>query len=475
MTILEVEPAGKLRTALVLGVFIALLGGCQTAAGPEYDRPDVGITTAGWSQLEGRELRASEVIRPDWWGEFGDGYLNALIDEAIDDSVDMRVKAVRLETAGIRVGEARRDRFPDLKANVQRSHTSTSESGNSFAETADVNLSWEVDVWGKIKKQAQATDAAYLATEMEWRAMHLTLVTSVAERYFGIRQYDEQITQQELAVEQAEHLLKIYRAQYGEGIVPKTKVLNQEARISTLVRELMELQRSRKESELKLATLIGRQAGHLEVPVAPLLSTVELLHVPSVLPADMLASRPDVLEAEYRLLEAHHLVGKARLARLPSFNLNATTSILTGTWSVNFIENFSSMLDRDTKIDVELSELQLEGLVETYRKAVLNAFEEVEVSLLNLDVRQQQMEELNKQIAALKVVNDVQIRRLQEGLVSQLEVFQTEQDLLGARQLVLSVYQLMLTDTLNLYKALGGGWPAERVREDSVAVRQADR
>jgi outer membrane protein TolC len=184
---------------------------------------------------------------------------------------------------------------------------------------------------------------------------------------------------------------------------------------------------------------------------------------------------PDVLEAEYRLLEAHHLVGKARLARLPSFNLNATTSILTGTWSVNFIENFSSMLDRDTKIDVELSELQLEGLVETYRKAVLNAFEEVEVSLLNLDVRQQQMEELNKQIAALKVVNDVQIRRLQEGLVSQLEVFQTEQDLLGARQLVLSVYQLMLTDTLNLYKALGGGWPAERVREDSVAVRQADR
>lgn len=464
------DPIG-VRRILVLVVGVCLVGGCQTAAGPEYDRPAMNVSTAEWSQLEGRELRPSDIIQREWWTEFHDDYLDSLIDEALDESSDLKMLALRLDTAGINAGEAQRDRLPDLRTDVSRTNSNSSTSGSSFDESVNVKLSWEIDVWGKIKKQAQASNATYLATEMDWRAAYLTLVTNIAERYFGIRQYDEQITQQKIALDQAQDLEKIYNAQYNEGIVPKTTVLNQEARVSTLNQSLMEIERNRTESELRLATLIGRQSGRLHVPPAPLLDTVDLLEVPHVLPADMLARRPDVLGAEYRLLAAHHLLGRARLARLPSFNLNATTSLLTGAWSLSFVENFSNMFDRDLRVEADISENARDELVEGYRKAVLNAFEEVEVALLNIRVRKQQMAELNKQIAALQVVNNVQLQRLREGLVSQLEVFQTESALLNAQQSILSTYQQMLTDTLNLYKALGGGWPPEEVQEDSMAAR----
>jgi len=458
-------------TLVLVGAFGS---GCQAPAGPAYERPTMKVSTAGWSQLENRELRPSDIIERDWWTAFGDDYLDALIDEAIDDSADLKIKAIRLETAGIRAGEARRDRLPETRLDIRRTNSNSSESGSSFAEQAQLGLNWEIDVWGKIKKQAQAQEAAYLATEMDWRATHLALVTSVAQRYFSIRQFDEQLIQQDLALQQAKELLKIYEAQYSEGIIPETTVLNQESRISALNRALMELRRNRQETELRLATLVGRQAGALEVPEATLLDSVDLLEIPHVLPADMLARRPDVLAAEYQLLEAHHLLGKARLARLPSFNLNATTSLLTGAWSTSFVENFSNMFDRNLAVEARVSENARDVLIESYKKSVLNAFEEVEIALLNLAARQEQMEELNREIAALTVVNNVQLQRLKEGLVSQLEVFQTEQALLSAQQTVLSTYQLMLTDTLNLYKALGGGWPPEEVREDSVASRDSD-
>jgi outer membrane protein TolC len=255
--------------------------------------------------------------------------------------------------------------------------------------------------------------------------------------------------------------------------VPETTILNQKAQVSQLTQQLMEQRRSRDESELRLATLIGRHAGDLEVPVEPLRVAVELPEVPGVLPADMLARRPDVLAVEYRLLEKHHLLGRARLARLPTFNLNGAISALTGAWSVGLVESVSTLFDRETGVAVKRSEIERDVLVEEYRKTVLSAFEEVEIALLNLQARRRQMEQLSEQIAALEVVHRVQTERLKEGFVSQLELFQTEQNLLTAQQGMLSTYQQILTDTVTLYKALGGGWPKQTVHEDATVRRAA--
>jgi outer membrane protein, multidrug efflux system len=474
---------------LALAICPLALAACSTVSGPDYQRPEVP-TKADWSQLENRQLTASEVISPDWWTAFGDPYLNGLIQKAINQSLDLKLAALRLDRAGIELNKSRVGATPRLAAAPtdtiarQRENGARTETVRE-TEALGLGLSWELDVWGKIRKDLQAANAGYRASEMDWRATYLTLVGSVAQRYFEIHQLDEQIDQQTASKAQAENLLQVYQAQFAEGMIPETNLLTQKAEINSLTNRLVEMERSRTETEIKLSTLLGISQGELKVPAAGLRETVRLIDVPDVLPADMLARRPDVLKAEFDLLRAHHLVGKARLARLPTFSLSAVaktgaslTSTFLNSWTFGLTQSWANLFDRDLKIDVKLSEADVAIAVEQYRKTVLQAFEEVEVALLNVEARKRQMGELEAQIASLQVVRTVQEARLREGLISQLELFDTERSLLSAQQEVLTTYQLLLTDTLTLYKALGGGWQAEsmadrpaRIAEKPIAAR----
>ncbi|WP_157995063.1 efflux transporter outer membrane subunit [Peristeroidobacter soli] len=466
--------------ALTLAAITILVAGCSTLQGPDYKRPEVPDKPQ-WSQLEGRELTASEVILPDWWHGFGDPYLIQLIQRAIDQGLDMRIAALRLDKAGVQLGKDRLSATPKV-ALAPADAIARGKSNNAAVKTTreteslGAALTWELDLWGKIRKEMQVADARYQATEMDWRAAQLTLIASVAERYFQIRQFDEQVVQQLDSKKQAEELLDIYYAQHKEGMVPETKIRSQKAEVANLQTQLLDLQRGRAEAELKLATLVGVPAGELSVPVGNLRDSVRILEVPEVLPADVLSRRPDVLKAEYDVLAAHHLVGKARLARLPTFSLTGAaktgqsfTATVINTWTFGLAASWAGLFDRDLKMDVKLNEADLAISREEYRKTVLGAYEEVEIAMVNLNSRREQIKQLEAQVADLQVVRNVQDARLREGLVSQLEVFDTERSLLGAQQQILSTYEQLLTDTVTLYKALGGGWEAERPGMREVA------
>jgi NodT family efflux transporter outer membrane factor (OMF) lipoprotein len=465
--------------AVAVSVAVA---GCASLAGPKYEHP-AAPEKAQWSELEGRELTASEVIHPDWWTGFGDPDLDKLIDRAVNEGLDLKIAALRLDKAGVQLGKDRTQATPRVTSaptdTIARQKTETTNASTvRETEALAFGVSWEIDIWGKIKKDIAAAEARYQATEMDWRATYLSLVSNVAQRYFEIRQFDEQIGQQVSSKQQAENLLDIYKAQHAEGMLPETRIRSQKAEVASLMTTLIELQRGRSEAELRLATLLGVPAGDFKVPAGGgLRERVRILEVPQMLPADMLSRRPDVLKAEYSVLEAYHLVGKARLARLPTFSLSGAAktgqsflSTFVNSWTFGLTSTWGGLFDRDLKIDVQLNEAQLKIAREEYRKAVLGAFEEVEVALLNLNAREEQMRELEKQVDDLKVVRDVQETRLKEGLISQLEVFDTERTLLSAQQQILSTYQLLLVDTLTLYKALGGGWPPEDVTKSPPRV-----
>src|SRR5262245_5077865 len=172
---------------------MCVVAGCGSLAGPKYEHPQTP-DKAQWSQLEGRELTASEVIQPDWWTGFGDPELDKLIDRAIKDGLDLKIAALRLDQAGIQLGKDRIDATPNVTAaptdTIQRQKTGTGGASTvRETEALGFGVSWELDIWGKIRKGIQASEARYQATEMDWRGTYLTLVSNVAQRYFEIRQF----------------------------------------------------------------------------------------------------------------------------------------------------------------------------------------------------------------------------------------------------------------------------------------------
>jgi NodT family efflux transporter outer membrane factor (OMF) lipoprotein len=458
-----------LRVLFSVALCLTLLPSCSSLSGPEYQQPDVPAKE-NWSEDADNGVSASVIIEPEWWTGFGDPYLNELIAKAIADNVDIRVLAARSGVAKAAIGQARAGLLPTLSGGAG---TDTLKSSGSSARTqysVASDVIWELDIWGKLRKGVDAQEADFKATEADWRAGYLVTVADVATAYFQIRQFDEQIDQQLKTIERNQEILTIYAHMYGEGLVPKTQVLQQKAEISRLQTGLLDLQRLRKLTENALATLLGMPADSLQVPKAGLRS-VEAVPVPAGLPSDLLSRRPDIIAAEYRVLQAYNLEGQARLERLPSVSLTGKAGSasfdlvdLLRTWTYGLSSLVSiPIFDPNVSARIKVSEAQTKVVEEEYRRTVLGAFEEVENALTNLAIRREQTGEFSSRRENLITVSDQVYAQLAEGMVSQLEVFEVERTLLDAEQQMLANHWLVLTDTIALFKALGGGWPRETV------------
>jgi outer membrane protein, multidrug efflux system len=207
-------------------------------------------------------------------------------------------------------------------------------------------------------------------------------------------------------------------------------------------------------------------AGEFKIEPDRLQERVQVPAVPAGLPLDLLARRPDVVAAEFRVLEAHDLMGQARLAQLPSVSLTGQA----GTASFALSDLFKGFtfglmptinipaLNPGIRAHVKTTEAQIKVAEEDYRRTVIAAFEEVEDALVNLDAHRGQKEELQKQVDQLQLVAAQTEAQLEVGVVSQLDVFENERSLLTAQLALLASHQQVLSDTVTLYKALGGGW-----------------
>ncbi|MEO8411756.1 MAG: efflux transporter outer membrane subunit, partial [Propionivibrio sp.] len=336
-------------------------------------------------------------------------------------------------------------------------------------------VNWDIDIWGEVQKGVQAQTAEYRATEADWRAGYLTLVSEVSTTYFQILQFDEQIDQQQRALSKNQQILVTYEAMSANGLIPETQVLQQRAEINRLTKDLLELRRLRDLATNSLATLLGVPAGELAVPVGHLQDKVQLPAVPSGLPSQLLARRPDIVAAEFRVLEAYDLVGQAKLAQLPSISLTGrggTSSFALSTLLKSFTFGLMPsinipLLDPGVRAHVKTTEAQVKVLDEQYRRTVIGAFEEVENALVNVEAHQKQRIELQQQTDHLQVVAAQIQSQLKEGVVSQLQVFESERSLLTAQLGLLASHQQILSDTVTLYKALGGGWTAVSVSNPS--------
>jgi NodT family efflux transporter outer membrane factor (OMF) lipoprotein len=444
---------------------VGLLFGCADVRVPEYQHPQAPAKST-WSRPPATTVSASEAISAQWWAQFGDPELNSLVAKAIAGNFDLKSLAARITVAKAQIAEARAGALPSV--DVGAGSTLQKTTGQAFSKQFNVGtqVSWDLDIWGQVEKGTQGQTAEFHATEADWRAGYLQIVADVSITYFQILQLDEQIDQQQHALAKNEQILAIYETMHSNGLISDTEVLRQRAENNRLTKDLLELRRSRDVTQNALATLVGVPAGEFKIQPDRLRDRVHAPAVPAGLPLDLLARRPDVVAAEFRVLEAHDLMGQARLAQLPTVSLTGQA----GTASFGVADLFKAFtfglmptvnipaLNPGIRAHAKTTEAQIKVAQEDYRRTVIAAYEEVENALVNLEAHRQQKEELQKQVDQLQVVSAQTQAQLEVGVVSQLDVFENERTLLTAQLALLASHEQVLSDTVTLYKALGGGW-----------------
>jgi NodT family efflux transporter outer membrane factor (OMF) lipoprotein len=460
-----------MKQAIVLSsVCAGLLFGCSAVRVPEYQRPEAPAKST-WSRPPASTVSATDAISPQWWAQFGDPDLDSLVAKAIAGNLDLKVLSARIAVAKAQIAEARAGSLPSVDVAAGASLQKTSGQALSKQFSAGTQVSWDIDIWGKVEKGVQGQTAEFHATEADWRAGYLQIVADVSTTYFQLLELDEQIDQQQRALARNEQILAIDEDMSSNGLIAATEVLRQGAEINRLTKDLFELSRTRVVTENALATLVGVPAGELKIQTNRLQDRVQIPPVPAGLPLDLLARRPDVVAAEFRVLEAHDLMGQARLAQLPSVSLTGNA----GSASFALSDLFKSFtfglmptvnlpaLNPGIKAHAKTTEAQVKVAEEDYRRTVIAAYEEVEDALVNLDAHRRQKQELQMQVNQLQVVSDQTAAQLEVGVVSQLDVFENERSLLAAQLALLASHEQVLSDTVTLYKALGGGWTSVRV------------
>jgi len=452
---------------LCLLALAALAGGCASVAAPDYVAPQIP-EKAGWSETLGDERR----IDQEWWREFGDPYLNELTGRAVADNVNLQVMAARADLAGAQIGQAKAALLPVLNVGARTDTNSISgqyDLGTSQKTGVGGDMIWELDIWGKARKGVDAQKAGYRASLADYQAGYLAMVSQVASTYFLIRQTDDQIVQQQLALSRSRELLDIYSDLHASDLEPETSVIWQRVEVTRGESALKTLETNRAKLVNALATLIGVPAGEFEMPDTSGFTDVSPVEVPAGMPAELLARRPDILAAEQRLRQSVALEGQARVAQLPSVGLTGLggsasygLSNLLKTWTLGLgaVVEFP-VFDPNVRARIPVSEAQVEVAEQEYRATVMRAFEEVENVLVELNGSREQRKLLATARADLAAVTRQQVEQLRLGLISQLDVIQAERELQEAEQLLLANHWQILSDTVSLFKAVGGGWPPE--------------
>ena len=453
---------------LVLALAAALASGC--AVGPEYRRPPV--TTP--EQIRGHEgaTEAASLADEAWWEIFQDDALKGLIDEALKNGYDVRLAAWRVEEARANAGIVHSGFDPAIQADAGRSRSRRSVGSTLGSEPVtlhDVNLgfTWEIDLWGRIRRLNEAARAEYLSTEEARRGVLLSLVSEVATSYFELRQLDLQLDIARRTAGAFRETYDLFDRRLQAGAASALETSSAQASLSSTSAGIPDLERQIAAQENRIALLLGRAPE--AIPRGTLLND-QLLpqEIPAGLPSDLLERRPDLREAEQRLVAANAEVGVAVADFFPTLSLTGAfggvsrqVSDLFGdrrTWSVGGGLLSPVFQGRRLKNEHRAALARWEEAKVQYERSVTGAFQEVATALVAYQKLAAAEKEQAGAVAAFRQAVDLSNSRYVGGLSDYLEVLQAQQQLFPAENALARIRFERLATLVELYKALGGGW-----------------
>jgi outer membrane protein, multidrug efflux system len=459
-----------MRKLAASAVALAFLTGC--AVGPNYKQPPVTAPDV-YRDVQGPPAPAASLADEPWWEVFKDPVLIQLIDQALVDGYDVKIAAARVEEAAAQAGIARSQFFPqiDYAGQWSRGRNSvfvvpyTTATGN--LNQVNVNFAWELDVWGRIRRLNEAAKAQYLASEDARRGVLITLVSQVASTYFLLRGLDEELAITKETVASFQETYDLFNRKLQEGAASALETSYAAAALGQVASQVPEIERQIEATENTLNLLLGHNPG--PIPRGEAIEAQAMPpEIPAGLPSALLERRPDVRQAEQNLISANALVGVATANFFPQISLTGLFGAVSPdvgnlypagkTWTIAAGLLGPLFHGGQLRSEYDVSFAQWEQSKQQYEQTVTSAFSETTTALYARDKIQATLAELNKTVGGYRSMVNLSTLRYNSGLANYFEVLYAMQLLFPAEVArVLSQVNLM-TDYVDIYKALGGGW-----------------
>jgi multidrug efflux system outer membrane protein len=455
-------------------VWIAILAGC--AVGPDYVRPTVETPPDWrWKPAEPRD----HLPRGAWWEVFADTNLNRLQDLALGNNLELQAALARVDQARSQARVSRADFFPSVNASAQWQRSRTSGNSPSPVPQFDIpsfyqsqwsvplDLSYELDLWGKVRRGFEASRAQAVGAEAARQAVLLALQADVAAAYFTLQTLDRQVDLLTQTIDLRRQALEVFEQRLRAGMGSEFEVQRARVEVATAEADLQLLRRRRAESLNLLALLCGRPSAGFEPVITSGLPTLPEI-VPG-LPAALLERRPDIAQAERELAARSAQIGVARAAFFPAVRLTAAGGYLSGeledlfrwdshTWMLNPSISVPLFAGGRNRATLERARAAYEEAVSLYRQRILVAFKEVEDSLSALTFLRQEAAARRQAAEAARLATRLAFERYRSGSVNFLEVVDSESARLLNELAHERALQEQILTTVRLAKALGGGW-----------------
>ena len=465
----------------MMAISIATLVLTSCTVGPNYRRPSVQVPQTFHAPQPLPDAEAASFADLPWWRVFRDEELQRLIKTALDQNYDLRDAVARVETEQAKLGITRSDQLPQASASGDVNLTRLSRNGafplppdlvpsqNRNWGQAQLNLlSFEVDLWGRLRRATEAARANLLSAEENRKAVITTLVSNVAAQYFTLRELDAQleIARQTLSIRQESLALTTSRRNYG--IATDLDLKQAEQLVDTADVTVSNLQQQIEQTENQITLLLGenpegvlRKGSFDENALPPA--------VPPGLPSTLLDRRPDIHAAEQSLIAANANIGVAKAAYFPQLSmsgiLGGQSTQLSGLFSGpnsawSFVPQLSQPIFTAGRLrsTVRLAEAHRDSAVVEYQKTIQTAFTEVSTALIAHQRVQEARAKQEALVAVLEERKRLAYMRYQGGVDTQLNALDADRDLLQARLDLRQIRLNELISVVQLYKALGGGW-----------------
>lgn len=474
----------KLHFLIISLIAVFFLAGCMI--GPDYERPVVDAPSLWRVDI----VEAGELSNSKWWHQFDDPVLVELTSEALLNNTDLLIATARVDQFLGLYGATRAELFPQVGAQGSAARDRFSEAlspaspGISNPDNiyqAFLTATWEIDLWGRLRRATEAAKAELLSTEEARRTVVQSLVSSVVISYIDLLNLDRQL---QISIETAKSRKDsetIFTQRHKAGVVSNLELSQVKSEYQSARARIPELEKAITQRENALSILLGRNPGPIRRGGA--ISDLRLPTVPSGLPSELLVRRPDIRQAEHDLIAANARIGVARAAYFPTVSLTGAlgtssrdiSDLFSGdskAWS--FAGDVSLPIFTAGRIEgqVKAAEAVQQQALIAYQGVIQNAFREVDDALVDQDRTRVILDAQKLQVLSLKDYARLAKLRYDEGYSSYLEVLDAERSLFNVELNYTQTQADLFSALVTLYKTMGGGWIDQA---DEMTYKQSEQ